>query len=227
MVGSIETHDTLCQHLCHHSEAIVVSVDYRLSPEFPFPTAAEDCYRAVDYVSRRAAEFGIDPKRMAVAGDSAGGNLAVATSKTARNFYTQSQEAPAIAFQALIYPVIDSRCDTHSYEDFATDRGLTKAEMRYFWKCYCSGESAHEASASPLQQDNFAGMPATWILTAEFDVLRDEAEAYASKLKIAGVKTDMERWRGQIHGFVHLAGYFDEGLRAVARTGMKLKAGLE
>ena len=150
VVGCVETHDTLCQHLCHHSEAAIISVDYRLAPEYPFPTAVEDCYRTVDYVIRRAGDFGLDATRVAVAGDSAGGNLAAMTSQMARNFRAVSKDAPAIAFQALIYPVTDSRCDTRSYTDFATDYGLTKDEMRYFWSCYCSSESAHEISASLL-----------------------------------------------------------------------------
>ena len=227
VVGSVATHDTLCQHLCHFSGAAIVSVDYRLAPEHPFPAAADDCFRALDYVHRNAALLKLDPNRIALAGDSAGGNLAALVSQAARDLRATSNDHPAIVFQALIYPVIDAGCDTVSYSDFATDYGLTKEQMQYFWKCYCGGDASNEAAASPLRGDNLSGLPATWILTAEFDVLRDEAESYAFKLKTAGTKVDFERWRGQIHGFIHYAGFFDEGRRAVERVAQKLKAALK
>jgi acetyl esterase len=169
----------------------------------------------------------VDPKRIAVAGDSAGGNLAALVSRAARDVRATSQDHPAIVFQALIYPVIDAGCNTASYADFGTDHGLTKEQMQYFWRCYCGGDASDEVAASPLQGENLSGLPATWILTAELDVLRDEAESYAFKLKTAGTKVDFERWRGQIHGFIHNAGFFDEGRRAVERVGQKLKAALK
>ena len=227
VMGSVETHDTLCQHLCHFSEVAIVSVDYRLAPEHPFPAAADDCLHALNYVHRNAELFKVDPKRIAVAGDSAGGNLAALVSRAVRDLRAPANDHPAIVFQALIYPVIDAGCATVSYSEFATDHGLSKEQMQYFWKCYCGGDASSEVAASPLREVNLSGLPTTWILTAEFDVLRDEAESYAFKLKTAGTRVDFERWRGQIHGFVHYAGFFDEGRRAVERVGQKLKVALK
>ncbi|MGK0185384.1 MAG: acetyl esterase [Verrucomicrobiales bacterium] len=233
VVGSVETHDTLCQHLCHHSGAVIISVDYRLAPEAPFPAAAYDCYQALDYVVRNAELLHIDPAKLAVAGDSAGGNLAALICQKVRDARGSSAngaedpDVPDIAFQALLYPVTDAGCNTPSYNDFAKDHGLTKEEMQYFWACYCGGSQADETKASPLRTNDCSALPPAWILTAEFDVLRDEGEKYAAKLKAAGVNVELERWRGQIHGFVHFAGFFDEGKRAIERAALKLKTALK
>jgi acetyl esterase len=219
VIGSIETHDTLCQHLSHISGAAVVSVDYRLAPEHPFPAAAEDCYRVVDYVANRAGALFLDPTRIAVAGDSAGGNLAASATLAARAYGID------ITFQALVYPVTDSACDTLSYREFATDHGLSKDDMQYFWKCYLEGGRRHAASASLLTED-LSELPPAFVLTAEYDVLRDEGEAYGARLRDAGVPVELEHWDGQLHGFFHHAGYFDAGKRAVERVGIRLREAL-
>lgn len=227
LMGSLKTHDTLCQHLCHHSGAAILSVDYRLAPEAPFPAAVDDCHRALQFVFHHSRTLKINPARIAVAGDSAGGNLAALVSKRITDERRRASDAPSVSFQCLIYPVTDAGCNTPSYKEFATEHGLSKEEMRYFWSCYCGGSQKDERSASPLQMSDCTDLPPAWILTAEFDVLRDEGERFADKMKAAGVSVELERWSGQIHGFFHLAGFFNEGKRAVERAAQKLKEALQ
>lgn len=196
----LDSHDRLCRALTAGSGAIVVSVDYRLAPEHPFPAAVEDARAAVAWASRNAAALGGDPARLAVAGDSAGGALAASTCLHARD-----RGGPDVAFQLLIYPVTDAAQDTASYRDHAEGGFLTAAHMKWFWEQYLSDPAqAADPDASPLRADDLSGLPPACVLTAECDPLRDEGEAYAARLAEAGVPVESRRFEGAFHGFASL-----------------------
>ena len=175
---------------------MVASVDYRLSPEHSFPGPLEDCQEVLHHLVEEAASFGVDADRVGVAGDSAGGNLSAAL--TIKN---RDEQGPSIKAQLLVYPVIDAQCGTPSYEAYATDHGLTKDEMLYFWQCYLGEIDGEHPLASPNQTAELGGLPKARVITAEYDILRDEGEAYAEQLKAAGVSVELERYDGVIHGF--------------------------
>ncbi len=181
-VGSIESFDTACRALANASGAMVVSVGYRLAPEHPFPAALEDC---------AAVTRALDAP-LAVAGDSAGGNLAIAVARRLRDSITGT---------ALIYPVTDGGLNTPSMRDFKERYGLTAAGLERYWNLYLDGADGFQADASPLRADDLGGLPPTYVLTAEFDVLRDEGEAFVKKLEAAGVDVTHRRFDGTIHGF--------------------------
>lgn len=213
VLGNVNTHDTLCRELAHHAGAVVVSVDYRLAPEHPFPTPLEDCQDALEHVSKEAQALGVDPQRMALAGDSAGGNLCAALSLKVRD-----EGGPAIAAQALLYPVMDARGATPSYEAFAQDHGLTRESMRWFWQCYLGEAEGDHPLASPLRAANLAGLPSTLVLTAGYDVLRDEGEAFADALEAANTPVTRLAYPDQIHGFIHFSGVIKQGRVALQET---------
>jgi acetyl esterase len=208
VLGDIETHDALCRRLCSESGCAIVSVGYRLAPEHAFPAPLDDCYAATEYISSHEAEFGVDPARLLVAGDSAGGNLAAAVAIKARN-----KKGPKILAQVLIYPALDPNCSTASYELFSNGFGLTKADMVWFWQAYL-GAKKEGAYSAPCKAQSFAELPRTLIVTAQCDVLRDEGEQYAAKLESAGVAVTHLRYDGMIHGFVHFSGAIHTGQRA-------------
>jgi acetyl esterase len=211
VIGSLDSHDDVCRMVANRSRAVVVSVDYRLAPESKFPVAAEDAYAATTYVAQRPGEFGIDPARIAVAGDSAGGNLAAAVT-----LMTRDRQGPSIVSQVLIYPVTDHRFDTGSYIENAEGYFLTRAAMQWF-----SGHYLREASdaenpyASPLRAKDLKNLPPAHIITAEFDPLRDEGEAYGDRLRAAGVPVVVHRYDGMVHGFVPLAQVIPQGQQAI------------
>ncbi len=209
--GTLETHNDICRTLCHRSGSLVVSVDYRRAPEHRFPTALEDCCAAVRWCAGHAAEIGGDPTRLAVAGDSAGGNLAAAVALCLRD-----EGGPTLALQALIYPVTNCAFDTASYHQYAAGYGLTRDMMRYFWKSYLSRPAdANLSAASPLQAADLAGLPPALVLTAQYDVLRDEGEAYAARLAQAAVPVRCTRYLEMNHGFVQLGALCDPALRGL------------
>jgi acetyl esterase len=198
VVGNIETHDGYCRALAHAAGVIVASVDYRLAPEHPFPAGVEDAYAATCWVAKHASQLGADPKRLVVAGDSAGGNLAAAVALMARD-----RGGPTLALQLLIYPITDCNFETPSYRDNAEGYFLTRETMIWFWKHYLPSEAdRRQAYASPLRAASLRGLPPALVLTAEYDPLRDEGEAYAQRLTDAGVSTKLIRYDGMIHGFV-------------------------
>ena len=194
MLGSIESFDTVVRALANASGAIVVSVGYRLAPEAPFPAGLEDCLCAVRWLAAGAAELGADPERLAIAGDSAGGNLATVVARRLRGEVD-------LRMQALIYPVTDAGCNTASYREFGERHGLTAASMQRFWNLYLDGSDGVDPDASPLRAPDLAGSPPALVLTAGFDPLRDEGEAYCEALREAGVEADCRRYDGAIHGF--------------------------
>jgi acetyl esterase len=220
VLGNIDTHDALCRRLAKQSGCTVVSVEYSLSPESRFPQPLDDCFAATCHVADNAADIGIDASRLAVAGDSAGGNLATAVTLKSRD-----QSGPSIKLQVLIYPVIEPTFDTESYQSFGSGHGLSLNGMRWFWDQYL-GEQTPLPLAVPSRATSLEGLPAAHVITAEYDVLRCEGEAYARQLESAGVPTTTKRYLGCLHGFVHFAGMFDDGIRATADIAEILRAKL-
>ena len=204
---SLDTHDGMCRNLCAGAACVVVSVDYRLAPEHKFPAGIEDCLHAVRWAAAHASELGADPTRVAVAGDSAGGNMAAVVALRLRD-----EGGPALCAQLLLYPVTDYHTPgTSSYEENAEGYGLTRDTMKWFWKHYLSdpAQGAHP-HASPLRALDLSGLPPVLVITAEYDPLRDEGELYADKLRAAGVPTAMTRYDGVNHGFMFWVGVADK-----------------
>jgi acetyl esterase/lipase len=200
--GDLETHDPTCRFLAREAGVRMLAVDYRLAPEHPFPAAVEDAVAAYRHAAAHAADLGADPARIAVAGDSAGGNLAaVVAQETARD------EAPP-AFQLLIYPVVDFTRERDSYALFADGFLLTRAKIRWYRDRYLpDDEAASDPRASPLLREDLTGLAPAHITTAGFDPLRDEAEEYASRLREAGVPVTLRRYPGAAHGHVSMVGF--------------------
>jgi len=222
VIGSLETHDNLCKALANRSAARVVSVDYRLAPEHRWPAAAEDCYAAACHVAERGAALGIDGARLAVAGDSAGGNLAAVVALLARE-----RGGPRLRHQVLIYPVTDHDFERASYRENGEGYFLTTDAMRWFWDHYVPERGRRDDwSAAPLRAEKLAGLPPATVITAEYDPLRDEGEAYAARLREAGVPTTLSRYDGQIHGFVSMLDLLDAGRRAADQIGVTLRDAL-
>jgi len=223
VIGSLDSHDPLCRELCQGSGCAVVSVDYRLAPEAPFPAAVNDAYAALSWVHENADELGLDHQRLAIGGDSAGATLATVAARLAKE-----RRGPPIALQLLAYPITDFRSlDTDSYREFAEGYLLTRASMAWFRDLYLP-DPAQQADprASPLAAENLIGLPPALVITAECDVLRDEAEAYARRLVQAGVRTELERYPGLIHGFLSRYALFDDGRVAIARCCEALRRAL-
>lgn len=219
---NLDTHDDLCRALANHSDATMISVDYRLAPESKYPAAAEDCYAATRWVSEHAAELDIDPSRIAVGGDSAGGNLAAVVALMARD-----RGRPAIAFQLLVYPVIDREFLAGWPEAPSSGHLLSPLDMYWYWDQYLeSREQAHEAYASPLHADDLSGLPPAFITTAEYDLLHGEGEAYAQRLQTAGVPTTYRHYEGVFHGFFNMALFLDKAQVAQKEAGMAIRASL-
>lgn len=194
---NLDTHDTTCRELAAGADCVVVSVDYRLAPEAKFPAAPEDCYAATCWTLDEADPLGIDPTRVAVAGDSAGGNLAAAVTLMCRD-----RGGPTLAHQLLIYPVTDHSLETPSYTENGEGYFLSREMMRWFWHHYLAEEAQGDHPlASPLREPELGGLPSATVLTAEFDPLRDEGHAYAERLLKAGVPTTYTNYPGVFHGF--------------------------
>jgi acetyl esterase/lipase len=200
--GSMQTHDRLVRELAVGAGAAVVFPVYRLCPEVRYPTALEECYMAAQWVARCGHEHGLDAGRLAVAGDSVGGNMA-----TVITLLSRERGGPDIRLQLLFYPVTDAAFDTASYHQFAEGYHLRRDAMMWFWEQYTRHQGErNEITASPLRASTqqLQGLPPALIITAEADVLRDEGEAYASKLREAGVRVTAVRFQGTIHDFVML-----------------------
>jgi acetyl esterase len=215
VLGDLDSHDGLCRDLANGAGCLVVSIGYRLAPEHKFPAAPEDCYAATRWAAENAAEFGGDPARLAVGGDSAGGNLAAAVALMARD-----RGGPPLRLQLLVYPCIDAANDTPSHKEFAQDGFiLSKADMDWFWGHYLSGDrDRRNPYACPLRAQSLAGLPPALVLTASLDPLRDEGERYASVLRLAGVSVTCTRYDGVTHGFVSFANVLDQGKKGLAQA---------
>lgn len=222
VIGDLDSHDGVCRALCNAAGCVVASVDYRLAPEHKYPAAPQDCHAATSWVADHAAELGADGRRLAVGGDSAGGNLAAVVSLMARD-----AGGPPIAFQLLIYPVTDYNLDTPSYRENARGYFLWRDDMAWFWRHYLPNEAAGaEPMASPLRATDLRGLPPALVITAEYDPLRDEGEAYAKRLEEADVPVTLVRYPGMIHGFFGMSASIDDARKAVAGAAEALRKAL-
>jgi acetyl esterase len=212
VIGDLDTHDALCRTLANEVGARLVAVDYRLAPEHKFPAAAEDAYAAVKWVEANAATLGIDPNRIAVAGDSAGGNLSAVVCLMAKQ-----KGSPHIVHQLLIYPVTQARANTESMKAFAEGYFLEKKTMDWFFDQYMQpGADTNDWRVSPLAAGDLSGLPRAYVVTAGFDPLRDEGKAYADKLNHAGVAAVHVDYPSMIHGFFNMSGVLPHAREAIA-----------
>jgi acetyl esterase len=219
VVGDLDSADGTARQLTVGANCVTVSVDYRLAPETKFPGASDDCYAATVWAAQHAAEINGDASRLAVGGDSAGGNLAAVVSLMARD-----RQRPALAFQLLIYPVTDRNFATASYTNNAEGYLLSKASMEWYWDHYLSDPSeASNPYAAPLQATDLSGLPPALVVTAEYDPLCDEGEAYGARLKAAGIPTVCTRYDGMIHGFFGMWGALDKGQQAIEEASTALR----
>ena len=216
-ICSVETHDAMCRQICRRGQAVVVSVDYRLAPENKYPAGPEDCWAATLWTAAHAGDLGADPARLAVCGDSAGGTMAAVVAQRARD-----RRGPAIAAQVLLYPVTDHYSSARpSYSERGSDFGLTADGMKWFWDLYLpSPEAGAEPLASPMRAQSLAGLPRTYIITAEYDLLRDEGDAYAHRLRADGVDVDHIRYADMNHGFLNWVGLVDRSTEAMNAIGV-------
>jgi acetyl esterase len=222
MYGDLEMSDTLCRRLARVSGCIVVAPDYRLAPEYPYPAALDDVEATLAWLAAEGANLGIDVTRIAVGGESAGGNLAAAAALRVRD-----RGGPPLAFQLLVCPVLDHGLCTASMMEFADGYLLTRDSMAWLWGLYLSDRGqGDDPYASPLRAAKLAGLPPALIVTAGFDPLRDEAEAYGARLEAAGVNTAVRRYDGMIHGFFTLGGVIDAAGPAVDETARALAVAL-
>ncbi len=213
VIGDLDTHDNLARSLCRDCEAVVVSVDYRLAPEAPFPAAVQDAVAAVRWVGEHLADLGGDD-RLAVAGDSAGGNLAAVVAQQLRD-----SGGPALAAQLLVYPATDVLGDYGSRTENAEGYFLDLPTMGWFLQQYAADPAAHtDPRLSPLHAESLAGLPPAVVVTAEYDPLRDEGAAYADALRAAGVEVDYRCFDGMIHGFMDMGPHSVGAQKAVDET---------
>jgi acetyl esterase len=219
VLGSVPESDGDCRHLATLSGCAVVSVEYRLAPEHPFPAGLEDCMAATSWVHAHAGELGLDPSRMAVGGDSAGGNLATCVAR---------HGAVPLRFQLLIYPITDlASLDTPSYHANARGYYLSRAAMEWLREQYVPHEADRAKPAvSPLRAPDLHGLPPAFVVTAELDPLRDEGDAYARRLQEAGVRVTHRRYDGMIHGFFSMYTHLDAGKRVMRDAAEALRAAL-
>ncbi len=196
--GSTATHDVYALGIAEGTGLPVVSVNYRLAPENPYPAAVEDAYHALAWIVEHADRLGLEADRLAVGGDSAGGALTAAVTLMARD-----RGGPAVAYQYLVFPVLDTDVDTGSYLTNAADPFLTRDQMIYYWNAYLEGRlDTDDGYAVPMRAADLSGLPPAYILTAEHDPLRDEGERYGTRLAEAGVAATVRRAPGAIHGFL-------------------------
>jgi acetyl esterase len=218
-LGSIDTSDGICRSLANSAGCLVITVGYRLAPEHRFPAAVDDCYAATAWIASHATDFGADPARVAVGGDSAGGNLAAAVSLLAR-----SRGGPPLAGQLLVYPNTDYLSDTESIRENGDPWLFNHHSVAWYWQHYlASPDDGLNPLASPLRADDLGGLPPALVITAEYDPLRDQAEEYGDRLADAGVPAVVSRYPGTVHGFFAMAGTVDAGKAAIAEAAGALR----
>jgi acetyl esterase len=222
VLGNLDMADRQCRELANLSGCVVISVDYRLAPEHRFPAAADDAFDVARYVGERPHEFGVDPQRIAIGGESAGANLATVTALRARD-----AGSPRLAFQLLVYPVVDLTDDSPSMREFGDGHFLTRDALEYFARHYVAEpRDRTHPHVSPLLANDLSGLPPAWVMTAECDPLRDQGEAYAARLERSGVSVVLKRYEGMIHPFFSLGGIVQEGKAAIADAAAALRRGV-
>jgi acetyl esterase len=219
VIGSPQSHDAACRHICLEAECMVISVDYRLAPEHPFPAAVDDAWAVTKWVSANAESLGGDASRLAVGGDSAGANLSAVVCHLAR-----AEGGPRIDFQLLIYPGTDMTCQFPSHKKFGEGYRLTSSLIKWFLDHYL-GDSTDRTipTASPLFAEDFTGLPPALVISAGYDPLQDEDRAYADKLIAAGVDVRYSHYEGMMHGFITMPGLLDKARDALSECAQVLK----
>ncbi|PJN29611.1 alpha/beta hydrolase [Kitasatospora sp. CB02891] len=221
-LGSPDTGDAICRRLTNAVGCVTVSVGYRLAPEHPFPAAVHDVIAGAEWIAANAAELGVDPERIAVGGDSAGGNLAAALTLAARE-----RGGPALRHQLLVYPNTDHAADTPSVREHDDPLLFNRRSVAWYWGHYLADPAdGADPLASPLRAPSLAGLPPATVITAEYDPLRDEGEAYARALRAAGVPVELRRYDGMPHGFFAMAGVLDDGRDAQRYAADRLREAL-
>jgi acetyl esterase len=219
VLGSVDTSDEICRALANAVPCQVITVGYRPAPEHKFPAAVDDCRTAVAWIAANAAELGVDPDRLAVAGDSAGGNLAAVV--------TLDRGGPALAAQVLVYPNTDYRGDTGSMRENDDPAAFNRRSVAWYWGHYlASPDDGRDPRASPLLAEDLTGLPPALVITAEHDPLRDEGEQYAERLREAGVPVVATRYAGVAHGFFAMSGVVDAAREARAEAAAFLRTHL-
>ena len=219
VIGDLDSHDSACRALANQTECLVVAVDYRLAPEHKFPGAVEDCEAALHWVAANAAELGGDPGRIAVGGDSAGGNLAAVVALLARE-----KGGPKLCFQLLIYPCVAPEPETPSHHQFAEGYLLTRKTITWFFKQYLrSSKDTLDPRYAPLEEKDLSSLPPSLVIVAGFDPLRDEGVDYAKALIDAGNKVTLSNYEGMIHGFYLMGGMIDKANQAIEESARHLK----
>lgn len=220
--GDIDTHDSICRHLAQYAECIVVSVQWRLAPEHKFPVGTNDCFVAYDWVVRHGKKYNIDTSRLAIGGDSAGGNMAAVTIQRLRNTDLQKP-----IFQLLLYPALDLSCSSWSYKEYAEGFFLTTERVKYYVDGYINSPSdINNPLVSPVKQKDLSGIPRTHIMTAGYDPLRGEGELYAQLLRDAGIPVTYKCYEGLIHACLHMSDTVPAVEEALGELGAVLKEAL-
>jgi acetyl esterase len=222
VICDLDTHDHECRVLANRAGVIVVSVDYRLAPEHPFPAAVDDGLAALEWVAAQSEALGADPGRIALVGDSAGGNIAAVVAQVAHQ-----AGGPPVAFQMLIYPVTDLRCDTQSFVDNATGYGLSADAMRWYVEQYVRTEAdVLDPRASPLLAKSLDGLPRAFVVVCEYDPLRDEGKQYAHRMRDAGIDVTLRRYDGAVHGVFQMSRFTAIGARVLDDCVVALRAAI-
>lgn len=218
LLGDLDSHDTTCRDIARYAEAVVVAVHYRLAPEHPFPAAYEDCLAVTKALLDDSAGLGTDRTRVAIAGDSAGGNMAAGIAQALRG------SSPGLVHQVLIYPLTDARLHpTTSATQFREGHFLSRRDLEYFMNNYAGAADRHDWRLSPALAKDLSGLPAATVLTAECDPLRDDGETYAAMLRAASVPVEYRCFEGQVHPFVMLGGIIDAAHEARRLIGERLR----
>jgi len=222
MMGSLEQYEPITRRLAQKSGLIVVSVDFRMSPEYKFPVALDDSYAALLWVKGNAGSFGGDPEKLVIAGDSGGGLLAAAMTQQARD-----QKGPHISYQVLIYPAIGTRGNSKSADMFAEGYVFGRKELEWAYGSWInSPEEMNNVRVQPILATNFSGLPPAYVVSAEYEVMRDDIEEYARLLDAAGVPTVMKRFDGTVHPFMSMAGVIDAGKDVIDEAAAEIRRGL-
>lgn len=222
VIGDLYTHDGICRSIVNAAGCAVASVDYRLAPEFKYPVPVEDSYAGLLWVVANATRLGLDSARIAVGGDSAGGNLAAVMALLARD-----RRGPRLLLQILVYPVTDYDFGTASYRENGTGFVLTTDDMRWFWRHYLSREEqGREMTASPIRAKSLADLPPALVITAGCDPLRDEGDAYAARLRDSGVPVTVTQYPGMFHGFMRMTRILDQARAGLDEVATALRKAL-